>query len=382
MRHNSNSGYEFFKSPMDFHKETDRETLQYCLGGVLYMPGTKNILNKILEKEIFDLKCLVMCFEDAIADVDLIRAEENVINHLKEISDALNTNRLCLNDIPLIFVRVRNISQFIAFSEKLTADTVKALTGFVFPKMESSNATAYLKQLKKINEKFESKIYGMPILEGAAIAHVETRLNELLYLKDQFDLYKKYILNIRIGGTDMSSLFGVRRGINTSIYDILPVRDAISDILNIFNRTPDGYTISGPVWEYFLKYEDSDLENKIESNLHRSLIGQNIIVNVAIDGLLKEVLQDKSNGMVGKTVIHPSHLRFVNAMQAITQEEFNDANQILSFRGGVVKSVDGNKMNEIGPHLTWARKTIIRGKIYGVVHCEGDYVKLFKTALK
>ena len=88
---------------------------------------------------------------------------------------------------------------------------------------------------------------------------------------------------------------------------------------------------------------------------------------------------DKSNGMIGKTVIHPTHLRFVNAMQAITSEEFNDANQILSATGGVVKSVDENKMNEIGPHLSWAHKTIIRGKIYGVIKCQSDYIKLFHT---
>ena len=89
----------------------------------------------------------------------------------------------------------------------------------------------------------------MPILEGSSIAYMETRLNELITLKGQLEQYKDFILNIRIGGTDMSSLFGVRRGINTSIYDILPVRDAISDILNIFNRADDNYTISAPVWE-------------------------------------------------------------------------------------------------------------------------------------
>ena len=76
----------------------------------------------------------------------------------------------------------------------------------------------------------------MPILEGKAIAYSETRREELENLKLILDNYYKYILNIRIGGTDFSSLFGVRRGINISVYDILPVRDAISDILNFFSR--------------------------------------------------------------------------------------------------------------------------------------------------
>ncbi|WP_367362483.1 HpcH/HpaI aldolase/citrate lyase family protein [Mesotoga sp.] len=46
-----------------------------------------------------------------------------------------------------------------------------------------------------------------------------------------------------------------------------------------------------------------------------ALLKRNLIVNAAIDGLLREVILDKANGFVGKTIIHPSHLKYVNAMR-------------------------------------------------------------------
>ena len=141
----------------------------------------------------------------------------------------------------------------------------------------------------------------------------------------------------------------------------------------------DSYTVSAPVWEYFLAYADDDLGQYLGNNIDRSLLTREPIINEAIDGLLREVLHDKTNGMVGKTVIHPSHLRFVNAMQAITLEEFDDANQILMQSGGVFKSDVGNKMNEVGPHRNWAKGIELRAKAYGVIKDENEYLNLFKA---
>ena len=132
MKHNSNTNYNFVQSPIEFNKWTDRETLQYCLGAVLYMPGTKNIIDKIMARELSDLKSMVMCFEDAIAENDLNKAEENVINHLRIISDAVGAKELCKNDVPLLFVRVRNTQQFVNFTERLTDSMAEVLAGFVF----------------------------------------------------------------------------------------------------------------------------------------------------------------------------------------------------------------------------------------------------------
>ena len=216
----------------------------------------------------------------------------------------------------------------------------------------------------------------MPILEGRSIAYKETRLSELESLHKIIEPNKDLILNIRVGGTDFSSIFGVRRGMSSSIYDILTVRDCLSDILNFFNRDNVDYTISGPVWEYFLAYKQDDLKELIEKNISNFLQSRNLIINEAIDGLLRELLIDKANGFVGKTIIHPSHIKFVNAMQTITREEYEDAKQILNTKGGVVKSFKSNKMNEINPHRNWATSILNRAKAYGVIEDERSLIKL------
>jgi len=374
--HQYNPSFKFVKEPVEFNKFTDKSILQYCLGATLYMPGTKEVVDKILNKGLSDLTSMVMCFEDAIMESELMPAENNVISHLEKIAKALEQGSLSHDDIPLTFIRVRTTEQFRSFGKRLSSKLAKILSGFVFPKFYSYNANEYLHILRDLNDDLNVKLYGMPILEGRSIAMIETRTNELAQLRGILQPYKDLILNIRVGGTDFSSLFGVRRGINYSIYDILTVRDCISDILNFFGRIEEDYVVSGPVWEYFLAHKKDDLKHLIEEDIHRSLMSRNPILNDAIDGLLREVILDKANGFVGKTIIHPSHGRFVNALQAVTCEEYEDSIQILEKVGGVVKSSKSNKMNERNPHKSWAEKIVNRAKAYGVVENESSYLKL------
>lgn len=377
MRHHQyNKNFKFVLDPLQFDKNTEKELLQYCLGATLYMPGTKAISPKILNGEMNEITSIVMCFEDAIREEDLTNAELNVLSHLDTIAGAIDNKTIEHKDNPLTFLRVRNPEQFRGFAKRLTKKQASVLSGFVFPKFYSNNANEYLQQLEQLNKELDTVLYGMPILEGKAIAFQETRINELLTLKEILKPYHKHILNIRVGGTDFSALFGVRRGINYSIYDILTVRDCLSDILNFFNRTEDDFLVSAPVWEYFLAHKMDDLNNLIQEDIHRSLMIRVPILNEAIDGLLREVILDKANGFVGKTIIHPSHARFVNAMQAVTKEEYDDAMQILENKGGVIKSAKSNKMNEINPHRSWAKKITLRASAYGVVENEKSFLEL------
>lgn len=377
MQHNQyNLGFKFVRQPVTFNKDTEKELLQYCLGGTLYMPGTKNVVDKILAKKMDHLTSMVMCFEDAIGEENVKQAEANVLHHLTTIAESVDAGQISIDDIPLIFIRVRTTDQFKSFSERLSRDQAKVLSGFVFPKFYSNNAREYLDLLVDLNTKLDCTLYGMPILEGRTIAFKETRIDELNSLRKIIEPYKRYILNIRVGATDFSSIFGVRRGINSSIYDILPVQDCLADILNYFNRSEADYTVSAPVWEYFLAYKKDDIRHLLGEDIHHSLLRRNTIINEAIDGLLREVILDKANGFVGKTIIHPSHIRFVNAMQAVTREEYDDAVQILGTNGGVIKSARSNKMNEINPHRNWAKRIVNRASAYGVVEDETDYLKL------
>lgn len=380
MIHNSfNPNFEFVHSPLNFNKNSDRLFLQYCLGATLYMPGTRSVVQKILSKGNIDYTSMVMCFEDAIEESELIHAENNVLDHLKTLSEAIKSKKISLNDIPLIFIRVRNTIQFKNFISKLEEIHINVLCGFVFPKFTSQNGADYLGTLHHINKVHSTNLYAMPLLEGKDLAFKETREKELFAVKQLLKPFKELILNIRIGGTDLSSLFAVRRGINYSIYDILTVKDALTDILNYFGRCEDEYIISGPVWEYFLADANDSLNKIIQNNIHNSILNRENIINEAVDGLLREVVLDKANGFVGKTIIHPSHARFVNGMQAVTKEEFDDAEQILNTSGGVIKSLKENKMNEINPHRNWALKVHFRAKAYGVVEDNTAYLKLIQN---
>lgn len=379
MKHNQqNKNFNFIKEPIEFNKFTNKDLLKYCLGGTLYMPGTKNFLNNYLKKKLEEMKSLVMCCEDAIDPKNIVAAEKNILFHLETFANLIKNKKLNFNDLPLIFVRVKNVEHFYLFSKKLTKQTANVLSGFVFPKFSTKNAKKYFKQLHHINKQFKTILYSMPILEGDLITFNETRLKELINLRTILDLNKKYILNIRIGGTDISSFFGVRRNISNSIYEILPVNNVISDILNVFSRADSGYIVSGTVWEYFIANSKKNIKDYIKKYNKFSLTGRKTIINNAIDGLIREIFFDKVNGIVGKTVIHPSHISFINALHAVTLEEFNDARQILNTKGGVVKSTNLNKMNESNPHRNWAKTTLFRAKAYGVIKNDRDYIKLIK----
>lgn len=378
MRHHRyNPTFKFVVDPEDFDKHSPKDLLQYCLGATMYMPGTKDFAKKILNRDMPGLTSIVFCFEDACPEDEVEEAEANVLDMLQAISRALDEGALASRDLPLIFCRVRNQAQFMRFADQLTPSQAKVLAGINFPKFNSQNGEVYLFYLSQLNKRLGETIYGMPIIEDASVAYKETRMTELLAIRKILDHYKDLILQVRVGATDFSSCFGVRRGVDYSIYDILTVRDCLSDILNVFSRNND-YVISGPVWEYFRASKDMMFRALPTNNIEDCLLKRIPIVNNEIDGLLREVILDKANGFVGRTVIHPSHVKYVNALQAVTHEEYKDAVSILtSEKGGVFKGEKGNKMNEVKPHLNWATKIYMKARAYGVIDHVERYHDLF-----
>ena len=376
--HKYNADFKFVKEPIEFNKYTERDILQYCLGATMYMPGTKDFTDKILNNRISGLTSMVLCFEDACPENQVDMAEENVLNMLETVSQALEGGQITYENIPLIFCRVRSLSQFIRFSGKLTKKMCKILAGFNFPKFSAANGNSYFEHLSSLNEKLNEKLYGLPIIEDSTVAYKETRLGALLGAKEILDKYKDIVLQIRVGATDFSSCFGVRRGVDYSIYDILTVRECLSDILNVFSRNNE-YIVSGPVWEYFRVSKSMMFKEIPKYDIEDCLLKRIPIFNDEVDGLLREVILDKANGFVGRTVIHPTHIKYVNAMQAVTLEEYEDACQILNTKDGVVKSANSNKMNEIKPHTNWAEKIYMRSKAFGVIENENSYIKLFSN---
>ena len=343
----------------------------------MYMPGTKDFSKKIINEEIPGMTSIVFCFEDACPECMVETAENNVLHILDSLNDAIEKNKLSYEELPLIFCRVRNIQQFKNFASKLTKNQVKLLAGINFPKFGTSNGQEYMSYLLELNRKFDEIIYGMPIIETSEVAFKESRITELMGIKKIVDTYRDIILQIRVGATDFSSCFGVRRGVDYSIYDILTVREILSDIINVFGRNND-YVISGPVWEYFRASKQMMFDELPSYDIEDCIFKRIPIVNSEIDGLLREVILDKANGFVGRTIIHPSHIRYVNAMQAVTKEEYEDAINILRNKnGGVFKGEKGNKMNEVKPHTNWAMKIYMKARAYGVIDNENSFIKLF-----
>ena len=375
--HQYNPSFPFVHPPVAFDKHTPRDLLQYCLGATMYMPVSKDFAQAIVGRRYLGLTSMVMCFEDACREEDVPAAERNAIRMLEVLGESVSDGRLDPADIPLIFFRTRSPAQFRHFASMLEPRHVLFVTGFNFPKFNSGNANEYLDFLVELNGRFGETIYGMPIIEDRRVAFKETRLAELEGIKRALDAFRDLILNVRVGATDFSSCFGARRDINYTIYDIMTVRDILTDILNMFTREND-YTVSGPVWEYFrinksLKFAD----HLPDVDIRESLLSRKPIVNDAVDGLMRELILDKANGFVGKTIIHPTHINYVNGMLAVTREEYEDALQVLNVSGGVVKSTSGNKMNEIGPHRRWAERLAMRARAYGVIERESSYLSLF-----
>lgn len=366
----------FHMEPQPFNKDSNKDILSYCLGATLYMPATMDtIADDIVNKKHKGLTSLVICLEDAIGDKSLEYASDMLLSTLKKLFSSYKSNIISYDDIPLIFIRPRNADHMVSIFEKIYP-YISVISGFVFPKISCNNAVTYFEKLEKINKELDIPLYGMPILETEDFIFHEKRSSSLQYIAETFEKYKDYILNIRIGATDFCSLFGIRRNEDTTIYDIIVIRNCIESIINQFLRQGSDFVVSGPVWEYFASGERV-LKPQLRINPFTENHGSSgiklreKIINKSIDGLIREVLLDKANGILGKTIIHPSHILPVEALYVVSHEEYTDAYNIISNNNGekgVFKSSYSNKMNEIKPHLTWANNIIKISKVYGVFH--------------
>lgn len=346
----------FYREPEEIDRQ-DRDTFKYAIGANLYMNGTMNLYDK-LSQGIEDVGAVTICFEDAIKESEVPHCEEAVLSLLSRFAKETAAGVLDPRKIPAIFIRVRQVEQFKSFADRLTKEQAPFLTGFVFPKFSCQNATAYLKELDRLNHRLNHSFYAMPILESRDIVYKETRLETLLELREIL-MGNPNILNIRVGGTDFSSAYGLRRRVTSTIYDVRVVSDCLTDILNVFGRADLDFVISGPVWEYF------------SDSIH----------SVEVQGLLKELRQDQENGFHGKTSIHPTQAKYINRSYVVLYEEYQDAIRILeaASEGGVFKGEGGNKMNEVGPHLNWAKRILARSRVFGVLNPGISIEELFKV---
>lgn len=313
----------------------NKSILKYMVGGLLYMPAfQKNIIKKIENNSIECLTSIAFCLEDSIRDEALPEAEDTLVEILQE----LNTIK---NKLPLIFIRVRSPEHLQSVHDKLS-DLNNILTGYIFPKFDLNNAENYAAVIYDINHNRKQPLYIMPILETEMIADISIRNESLVKIKKVLDIIKDYVLNVRVGVNDLSNLYGLRRDINHTVYDIGIVRDILINILNVFAKD---YLVAGSVWNYF---DDGKSD-------------------AWADGLKRELILDRLNGFIGKSAIHPAQLPYIFDSLKVPQSDFEDANQILDWESdshGVIKG--SGRMNELKCHHKWAERIKILSEIYGV----------------
>lgn len=357
------------------------------------MPATRSeVAEEIKNGKHEGLTTVILDLEDAIGDQQVGQAEQSLARQLFQLLSYVRTGMMSEQQLPLLFVRVRSVEQLERLLNGL-GESLSLLTGFVLPKFSSDNGRAYFALIAEYNRSMHTGagnennmpvLYGLPILESSKIIYRESRWKELLSIKEILDEYQEYVLNVRIGATDFSSLYGLRRSPDITIYEIAVIRDCIADIINLFGRVGSNYVISGPVWEYF-SHRERVFKPQLRVSPFEDALGKPgrhlrmDFISDAVDGLIREVMMDKENGIIGKTIIHPSHIKPVQAMYAVTHEEYMDALEIVERNDGslgVFKSTYANKMNEIKPHLNWAHRIINRSKVYGVLHEQQHFVSL------
>lgn len=342
----------FLKKPCDFNNNTDRDILKYALGAFLYVPATQyNMIYKSITGQVRGVRPLAICLEDAVG----VNGEKEAIENLKSVLEDLSNNRISnIGELPLIFIRIRNVEQLDKIKNILIKNK-NVITGILIPKANGVLIEECINVLDSVDIK---NMYLIPIIESKEFIHKESKENSFKELYKVLLRYKSKILNIRIGVTDILGMYGIRRSKYFSIYDNLICSTFINDIINYLNREELDIPISGGVSELF------DMENEEVKNKY-----------------LKEILLDKFHGLVGKTVIHPNQIPLVQALCTVTYEDYEDAITILENKEskfGVNKGIYGTRMNEINPHLLWAKKIIILSQIYGVLNEGVEYDELFK----
>ncbi|MDR0644028.1 MAG: HpcH/HpaI aldolase/citrate lyase family protein [Treponema sp.] len=318
-----------------------KEELEYRVGTLLYMPALyANIVEKIRTGRFWSVDSLAFCLEDSIQDSSLDKAEEVMFHSFRDINRTVRKQ-----SAPLLFVRVRGPLHMKHIHTALGQDA-GLLTGYILPKFDEANADDYVRLVHEMNAGAAETVFVMPILETERVACAETRRDALGSIKRRIDSMEEYVLNIRCGGNDFCNIFGIRRSINQTIYEIGVIRDILVDILNYFSCS---YVVSAPVCEFF-ETGTSDAWKDI---------------------LRKETQLDRLNGFIGKTAIHPSQIPVIAECMKVSKVDYTDALQILNWNDldlGVARGENG-RMNEVKVHGVWARKILRLAEVYGVEEC-------------
>ncbi|MFG3119375.1 HpcH/HpaI aldolase/citrate lyase family protein [Streptomyces sp. NPDC048197] len=372
----------FHQEPVEFTADSPARTLAVALGATLYSPATRpRLAADILKQAGRGVLSMVLCLEDSIGDADVAAGEENLVRQLGLLDEAAEAG----TDLPLLFIRVRAPGQIPDLIRRI-GPAARRLSGFVLPKFTEERGVPFLEALTAAESAADRRLFAMPVLESPELLHLESRPETLQGIARTVDKYRDRVLALRLGVTDFCSAYGLRRAPDMTAYDVQIVASVIADVVNVLGRADGtGFTVTGPVWEYFRLHE-----RMFKPQLRRSpFLGRaeelrTALIEHDMDGLLREIELDRANGLQGKTCIHPSHVAPVHALSVVSHEEFTDAVDILRPErgdGGVLRSAYTNKMNEVKPHRAWAERTLLRAEAFGVAREGIGFVEMLTASL-
>jgi len=379
----------FLHEPDRFDRDSAPEVLSAALGATLYSPATRpQLLQDIRKQAARGVVSMVLCLEDAIDDGEVVAAEANIVTQMAQLDALAAAGDPAAENWPLLFLRVRNAEQITDLADRL-GPALRLLSGFVLPKFTEDSGLPFLEALTAVRARTGLRLFAMPVLESPELAHLETRAGTLAGIARVLEKYREQVLAVRLGVTDLSSAYGLRRPPELTAYDVQLVASVIGDVVNVLGRSDgSGFTITGPVWEYFPVQERKfkpQLRNSPFAGTEPPTEGvRRRLIAHDLDGLIREIELDRANGLLGKTCIHPSHVPAVHALSVATHEEWSDAADILHqdrTGGGVLRSAYTNKMNEVKPHRAWARRVMLRASVFGVAREDVTFAELLAACL-
>ncbi len=371
----------FHREPCEFTADSPARLLAAALGATLYSPATRpRLADDILRQAGNGVVSMVLCLEDSIGDADVVAGEGNLVRQFADLDSRASA------EPPLLFIRVRTPEQIPDLVHRLGA-SVRLLSGFVLPKFTGERGLPFLEALTAAEADAGQRLFAMPVLESPELLYRESRVETLEGIFRAVDKYRDRVLALRLGVTDFCSSYGLRRAPDMTAYDVQVVASVIADVVNMLGRADGtGFTVTGPVWEYF----------RLSERMFKPQLRQSPFLEVqavelrekllehAMDGLLREISLDQANGLLGKTCIHPSHVLPVHTLSVVSHEEYSDAQDILRPErggGGVLRSAYTNKMNEVKPHRAWAERTLLRAEVFGVAHEDVSFVELLAAGI-
>jgi citrate lyase beta subunit len=287
------------------------------LGATLYVPAIRaDMSSTILHERKYDLRSVVICFEDSVNAHDVPQALGNLAAFLTELQ-AMPANA----PKPSIFIRPRS-AQMLAHILGLRA--IECIDGFVIPKATADSMPEYMAVLSHDHHML------MPTLETREVFDPL----EMRRLRDQLLAFQDRILAIRIGGNDLLQTMGARRSAERTAYDG-PLGPVIVSLVTTY--APWGFQLTAPVFEHF--------------------------GNIRL--LQEEVERDLEHGLITKTAIHPCQIEAIQAAYAVDAIEVAEAQSMLSHSSAAVFA-SRQSMCEPATHGTWAQTIIRRANFFGL----------------